>query len=231
MKALIFAAGRGERMRPLTDKCPKPLLTVQGKPLIVWHIINLVRAGITDIIINHAHLGYMIEDVLKDGRQFGASIHYSKEEQALETAGAVAYARDLLGDDPFVGIAADIYCPQFDFTRAKDTLTEIDLWGREYDVNQRDVAWLFLTPNPKHNPKGDFGLKLYCVTNTGDPSYTFSGIGVYRPSIFDGITPGQSAKLAPLLRQYIDTKQVGGELIACPWTDVGTPERLAQLNQ
>src|SRR3954452_16224907 len=114
MKAMIFSAGRGERMRPLTDSCPKPLLEVRGRPLIVWHILNLVRSGITDIVINHAHLGHMIEEALGDGARFGANIAYSSEGTALETAGGIAKARHLLGDEPFVAIAADIFCPYFD---------------------------------------------------------------------------------------------------------------------
>jgi len=132
MKAMIFAAGRGERMRPLTDTCPKPLLQVRGRPLIVWHILNLVRAGITEIVINHAHLGQMIEDALADGRQFGARIAYSPEGTALETAGGIAKARHLLGDDPFVAIAGDVYCPHFDFSAVKDVLEEKDVWGNPH---------------------------------------------------------------------------------------------------
>ena len=115
MKAMIFAAGRGERMRPLTDTCPKPLLQVRGRPLIVWHILNLVKAGITEIVINHAHLGDMIEQTLGDGSQFGARLMYSPEQTALETAGGIATARHLLGEEPFVAISGDIYCPYFDF--------------------------------------------------------------------------------------------------------------------
>ena len=118
MKAMIFAAGRGERLRPLTDHIPKPLLEVRNRPLIVWHILNLVRAGITDIVINHAYLGHMIEEALGDGSRFGAQIVYSAEGEALETAGGVAKARHLIGEDRFVGIAADIYCPHFDFSQA-----------------------------------------------------------------------------------------------------------------
>ena len=129
MKAMIFAAGRGERMRPLTDTCPKPLLQVRGRPLIVWHILNLVRAGITEIVINHAHLGQMIEDALGDGSQFGATITYSAEGTALETAGGIAKARYLLGEAPFVAIAGDIFCPHFDFSKVSDVLEENDVWA------------------------------------------------------------------------------------------------------
>ncbi|WP_025917372.1 N-acetylmuramate alpha-1-phosphate uridylyltransferase MurU [Herminiimonas sp. CN] len=230
MKAMIFAAGRGERMRPLTDACPKPLLKVRGRPLIVWHIGNLVRAGITEIVINHAHLGSMIEDALGDGSRFGARIAYSAEASALETAGGVAQARHLLGPEPFVAIAADIYCPHFDFTQVIDTLAEADMWGQPYAADRRDVAWLYLVKNPAHHPEGDFALNLHTVANQGEPRYTFSGIGVYRPEIFDVIEAGSSAKLAPLLREYAARGQVGGELYRGDWTDVGSVERLAQLN-
>lgn len=230
MKAMIFAAGRGERMRPLTDTCPKPLLKVRGRPLIVWHIQNLVRAGITEIVINHAHLGSMIEEALGDGAKFGASIVYSAEGSALETAGGVARARHLLGDAPFVAVAADIFCPQFDFAQVKDTLAEADMWGQPYPADRRDVAWLYLVKNPAHHPQGDFALNLYSVANEGEPRYTFSGIGVYRPEIFDAIEAGASAKLAPLLREYAARGQVGGEVYGGDWADVGTALRLEQLN-
>ena len=230
MKAMIFAAGRGERMRPLTDNCPKPLLKVRGRPLIVWHILNLVRAGITDIVINHAHLGSMIEDALGDGAKFGARIVYSAEGTALETAGGIAKARHLLGDEPFVAVAADIYCPHFDFGQVKAALEDNDPWGNPHPVDQRDVAWLYLVKNPPHHPNGDFALNSFSIANEGEPRFTFSGIGVYRPEIFDGIVPGESAKLAPILREYASRGQVGGEVYRGNWTDVGTPERLAELN-
>jgi MurNAc alpha-1-phosphate uridylyltransferase len=231
MKAMIFAAGRGERMRPLTDSCPKPLLEVRGRPLIVWHILNLVRAGITDIVINHAHLGHMIEETLQDGSQFGARIAYSAEGTALETAGGIAKARHLLGDAPFVAIAGDIYCPHFNFEQVKEALEDNDMWGNPHPVDARDVAWLYLVKNPPHHPEGDFSLNSFSIGNDGEPRHTFSGIGVYRPEIFDHIMPGTPAKLAPLLRDYAARGQVGGEIYRGDWTDVGTVERLTQLNQ
>ena len=230
MKAMIFAAGRGERMRPLTDTCPKPLLKVRGRPLIAWHIFNLVRAGITDIVINHAHLGHMIEEALGDGSRFGARIAYSAEGIALETAGGIAKARHLLGEAPFVAIAGDIYCPYFDFEQVKTALEDNDMWGNPHPVDRRDVAWLYLVPNPEHNLRGDFALHSFSIANTGETLHTFSGIGVYRPEMFDGVKPGESAKLAPLLREYAARGQVGGDLYRGEWTDVGTPERLTQLN-
>lgn len=230
MKAMIFAAGRGERMRPLTDHCPKPLLKVRGRPLIVWHILNLVRAGITDIVINHAHLGHMIEEELGDGAKYGAHITYSAEGTALETAGGIAKARHLLGAEPFVAVAADIYCPHFDYEQVKDALQDNDMWGNPHPHDKRDVAWLYLVKNPPHHPNGDFALNSFSVANEGEPRYTFSGIGVYRPEIFDAIQPGQSAQLAPILREHAARGQVGGEVYRGDWTDVGTPERLAKLN-
>jgi MurNAc alpha-1-phosphate uridylyltransferase len=231
MKAMILAAGRGERMRPLTDSCPKPLLKVRGRPLIVWHVLNLVRARITEIVINHAHLGHMIEEALGDGSRYGARIAYSAEGTALETAGGIAKARELLGEEPFVALAADIWCPHFDFSQANDTLPDADVWGNPLPLDQRDVAWLYLVRNPAHNPAGDFALNSFSIANEGEPRHTFSGIGVYRPQLFDAIAPGESARLAPLLREYAARGQVGGEVYRGDWTDVGTPERLAQLNQ
>ncbi|HWU97088.1 MAG TPA: nucleotidyltransferase family protein [Oxalicibacterium sp.] len=230
MKAMILAAGRGERMRPLTDSCPKPLLKVRGRPLIVWHILNLVRVGIDDIVINHAHLGNMIEEALGNGEQFGARITYSPERTALETAGGIAKARHLLGDEPFLALAADIYCPHFDFEQAKSALEDNDVWGNPHPADRRDVAWLYLVKNPAHNPKGDFALNSFSIANEGEPRYTFSGIGVYRPSMFDAITAGEPAKLATLLREYAARGQVGGELYRGDWADVGTPLRLDELN-
>lgn len=230
MKALIFAAGRGERMRPLTDNCPKPLLQVRGRPLIVWHVLNLVRAGITEIVINHAHLGHMIEQALGEGQRYGARIVYSAEESALETAGGIAKARHLLGEEPFVAIAGDTYCPHFDFEQVKDVLQDNDVWGNPHPTEKRDVAWLYLIKNPAHHPNGDFALHNFSISNDGEPRFTFSGIGVYRMEIFDSVQPGQSAQIAPILRAYAARGQVGGELYRGDWTDVGTPERLALLN-
>lgn len=230
MKAMIFAAGRGERMRPLTDTCPKPLLKVRGRPLIVWQILNLVRAGITDIVINHSHLGNMIEEALGDGRQFGASVAYSPEAVPLETAGGIAQARHLLGEAPFLAVSGDIYCPHFNFEQVKSALEDNDVWGNPHPVDKRDVAWLYLVKNPDFHPLGDFALNSFSIANDGEPRYTFANIGVYRPEIFDAIIPGQSAKLAPILRAYADRGQIGGEVYRGEWHNVGTPAQLAQLN-
>ena len=230
MKAMIFAAGRGERMRPLTDTCPKPLLKVRGRPLIVWQILNLVRAGITDIVINHAHLGQMLEQTLGDGSQFGARLSYSPEASALETAGGITQARHLLGEEPFVAISGDIYCPHFDFEQVKTVLEDNDLWGNPIPLDKRDVAWLYLVKNPPHHPQGDFALNSFSIANEGSPLYTFGNIGVYRPQMFDGITPGEYAKLGPLIREYAARGQVGGEIWRGDWVNVGTVEQLQQLN-
>jgi len=230
MKAMIFAAGRGERMRPLTDTCPKPLLKVRGRPLIVWQILNLVRAGITEIVINHAHLGHLLEQTLGDGSQFGAQLHYSPETNALETAGGIAQARHLLGEQPFLAISGDIYVPHFDFEQVKTVLEDNDLWGNPLPLNKRDAAWLYLVKNPEHHPAGDFALNSFVIANEGMPMYTFANIGVYRPQIFDSVTPGERVKLGPLLREYVARGQVGGEIYRGPWTNVGTMEQLEQLN-
>ncbi|MCL1887085.1 MAG: nucleotidyltransferase family protein, partial [Betaproteobacteria bacterium] len=230
MKAMIFAAGRGERLRPLTDHIPKPLLEVRNRPLIVWHILNLVRAGITDIVINHAYLGHMIEEALGDGSRFGAQIVYSAEGEALETAGGVAKARHLIGEDRFVGIAADIYCPHFDFSQVKVALEDNDVWGTPHADDKKDMAWLYLVRKPPYYEHGDFALNLFSVSNEGERYFTFSGIGVYRMALFDGIKAGEKAGLGTLLRQYADKGLVGGEVYRGDWTDVGTVERLEMLN-
>lgn len=230
MKAMIFAAGRGERMRPLTDQCPKPLLTVRGRPLLVWQILNLAKAGITDIVINHAWLGHMIEDQLGDGSQFGVTLRYSAEGVALETAGGIANARDLLGDAPFVAVSGDIYCPYFDFEQVKTALEDNDPWGNPLPKEERDIAWLYLVKNPAFHPQGDFSLNNFTLGTLGEPRYTFANIGVYRPEMFDHLQKGQSAALGPLLREYADKGRIGGEVYRGEWHNVGTVAQLDALN-
>lgn len=235
MKAMILAAGRGERMRPLTDTCPKPLLKVRGRPLIVWHILNLVKAGITEIVINHAHLGQMIVDTLGDGSQYGAKLTYSAEEAALETAGGIAKALPLLSDgtEPFIVVSGDIYIPHFNFAECLNTLEDKDMWGNPHPLDQRDVAWLYMVKNPEFHPQGDFSLSLMGLKNEVREDMqrlTFGNIGVYRPEMFAGIQAGTYAKLAPILRDYADRGQLGGELYRGEWHNVGTPEQLAALN-
>ena len=224
MKAMILAAGRGERMRPLTDTTPKPLLPVGGKPLIVWHVENLVRDGFTEIIINHAHLGQQIEAALGDGQQFGAHIRYSPEAEALETAGGIAQALPLLGNDPFLVVNGDIYI-DYDFGRA----TEIGMAMRA----NPDLfsAYLVLVDNPLHHEQGDFALEHSKVKLTGQVMLTFSGVAVYHPDNFRDIERGSKATLAPLLKNLIAYDLVRGEHHRARWVDVGTPQRLAVLNR
>ena len=230
MKAMIFAAGRGERMRPLTDTCPKPLLKVRGRPLITWHVLNLVRAGIKDIVINHSHLGHMIEEELGDGSRYGARIVYSHEPTPLETAGGIANALHLLGDEPFLAVSGDIYAPYFDFEQVLDALKDVDAVGQPIPPEKRDIAWLYLTPNPWHNPDGDFGMTMYTLSNIGAPKWNFSNIGVYRPEMFDGIKAGEVSRLGPLMRKFIDQGRIGGEIYDGPWVNVGTVRQLEELN-
>lgn len=224
MHALILAAGRGERMRPLTDRVPKPLLAVGGKPLIVRHLERLARAGFRNIVVNHAHLGAMIEDALGDGRSYGVSIAYSREGEALETAGGIAYAAPLLGNGPFLVVNGDIYC-DCDFVRLVPRLEAMR------DVVSSPVAHLVLVSNPPHHARGDFALAGATVVNDGRERFTFSGIGVYRPELFAGIRRGSKAQLAPLLRAAADRGAVSGEHYGGRWEDVGTPERLAALDR
>lgn len=218
MKAMILAAGRGERMRPLTDTTPKPLLVLRGKPVAVWVIERLARAGIRQLVVNHAHLGNKIEQALGDGRDFGVEIRYSPEAEALETAGGIANALPLLGAEPFVVVNGDIYC-DFDFGR---------LLRQSLDAR---LAHLVLVPNPQHNPNGDFALDGSKVALDGGPRNTFSGIALYRPEFFGGVTRGAKAKLAPLLTEAIRQGRISGELHPGVWHDIGTPERLAALNR
>ncbi len=225
---MLLAAGRGERMRPLTDRTPKPLLEAGGKPLIVWHIERLARAGITDLVINHAHLGMQIETALGDGGRYGVRIAYSDEGTALETAGGIAYALPLLGDEPFAVINSDIFC-DYDFARLVERAAELQ--------SSSDVAHLVLVDNPPHHQKGDFALSenrvcaLFPFTYPPPVFLTFSGIGVYKPSLFSRIARGSAAPLAPLLRAQINIGRVSGEHHRGIWMDVGTPERLAELDK
>ena len=215
---MILAAGRGERMRPLTDHTPKPLLVVGGQPLIVWHVQRLVVAGFRRIVINHAHLGAQIEAYLGDGAAFGVELVYSPEATALETAGGIAHALPLLGDTPFVVVNGDIWA-DYDFVRL-----------RSNGLATGQLAHLVLVDNPQHNPQGDFALVNGRVLSEGEPRLTFSGIGCYRPDMFAGLAANQPAKLAPLLRSAMQQVQVGGEFHAGRWYDIGTPARLQDMD-
>jgi len=222
MKAMILAAGRGERMRPLTDTVPKPLLTAGGKPLVVWQIERLVRAGIPDIVINHAHLGEQIEAALGDGASFGARIVYSPEPPgALGTAGGIAKALRLLGYPPFVVVNGDVWC-DYDFDQVREIAGRLQ--------QRRQLAHLLLVSNPPHHPSGDFGLAFGRVTEEGDPRLTFAGIGVYQRTLFASVPPGEKAELGALLRAAMREGQVTGEYLRGRWIDVGTPQRLAALD-
>jgi MurNAc alpha-1-phosphate uridylyltransferase len=214
---MILAAGHGVRLRPLTDTRPKSLLAVGGKPLIVWHLEKLARAGVTEAVINHAHLGHMIESELGDGTRFGLAIRYSPEREALETAGGIALALHVLGAEPFLVINADVYS---DFEIS--TLTGLKLGDR--------LAHLVLVDNPAQHPHGDFALETGEVRESGNAMLTFSGIGVYAPRLFDGIPSGAKVPLAPLLRKAMGAGRVSGEHYRGRWHDIGTAERLYALD-
>ena len=228
MNALIFAAGLGERMRPLTDTTPKPLLRVAGKPLIVWHLDKFAALGIEHVVINTSWLAEQFPDVLGDGTRWGLRIHYSLEgPQPLETGGGMWHALQLLGDAPFIAVNGDIWS-NFDYASLPRTPT--------------GDAHLVLVDNPEHNPRGDFALDGDGTMHSeGEQRLTFAGIGVYRTRILDGWhevigaklganeTPPRF-KLAPLLRASMARGAVTGQHHRGRWTDVGTPERLAQLD-
>lgn len=221
MRTMILAAGRGERMRPLTDTCPKPLLPAGGLPLIGWHLRRLAGAGLRDVVINHAWLGEQIERTLGDGSDWGLSIRYSPEAQALETAGGIAQALPLLGDEPFLVINGDIWC---DWNPARARTIAARLEALDW------LAWCVLVDNPDHHPRGDFLLDGGRLADGEAPRLTFSGIGVYRPALFRGVARGTRAPLAPLLREAAARRRAGAERHDGRWTDVGTPQRLAALD-
>lgn len=212
---MLLAAGRGERMRPLTDQVPKPLLEAGGKALIVHLIESLVTQGFRELVINHAWHGALIEQRLGDGREFGASIQYSPEgDEALETGGGIRHALPLLGDDPFVAVNADIWT-DFPFGNLPDAL--------------QSLAHLILVDNPAHHPGGDFTLSGPHVHVGAGARLTFSGIGVYRPELFASLPEG-CFPLAPVLFDACRENRVTGTHYTGAWRDVGTPERLAQLD-
>lgn len=224
MKAMILAAGRGERMRPLTDHLPKPLLTIGEDSLIIHHIKRLKKAGINELVINHAWLGQIIEEKLQDGSEWGVSIQYSAEgPKGLETAGGIANALPLLGNEIFLVINGDIYT-DFDF----HTVFAI----KEIMEDNNRLANLWLVPNPPHNFNGD-----YAISNDGllipknGKNYTFSGIGLYQPKLFKDLKPGNQYKLATLFNQQLINKKISASLFNGCWLDIGTVERLQQLRQ
>ncbi|MHA3903806.1 nucleotidyltransferase family protein [Castellaniella sp. WN] len=243
MRAMILAAGRGERMRPLTDACPKPLLPAGGRPLIAWHLERLARAGIADILVNHAWLGERIEAALGDGRAYGVRLRYSAESPALETAGGIAHALPFFQGQPFLVMNGDVWC-DWDPARAVRLAAA---WPADR------LAHLVLVDNPDHHPEGDFILHADglvaprpdvgsdgaggrgdtppgATPRAPDSALTFAGIGLYRPALFAGTDPDRPAPLAPLLRQAMAARAVDGERHAGKWIDVGTPARLAALD-
>lgn len=212
--AMILAAGKGERMRPLTESLPKPLLQAGGKPLLQYHLEALVRAGAGRIVINHARLGDMIETAFGDGRAYGIEIVYSAEGgEPLETGGGIKNALPLLGPEAFIVVNADIWT-DYDFARLP--------------AEPAGLAHLVLVPNPDHHPQGDFVLKQGMVSAGPGPCFTFSGIGVYRPELFAGCTE-QVFSLAPILRAAAGRDAVSGEIYRGHWLDIGTPDRLGRL--
>ena len=215
MKAMILAAGLGTRMRPLTDKIPKPLLKVGGIPLIVWHIERLAHDGFKEIVINVAHLGDQIMEALGDGSEWGVNIRYSdeQEEGCLESAGGIIKALSLLGDETFLVVNGDIFT-DYEFLEHRKLAGGV-------------LAHLILIPNPDHNLNGDFALDGNKVVD--NKQYTFSGIGYYSPKLFEGIPYGKSSTI-PLLRAAMKEGKVTGELYEGNWLDIGTPERLNLLN-
>lgn len=217
MKAMILAAGRGERMRHLTEDTPKPLLKVAGKALIEYSLEGLVNAGFTEIVINVAYLGQQIRDYCGDGKRWGACIQYSDEgETALETAGGIAKALPLLGEKPFLVVNADILC---DYSLAA--------------LRDKPIDWahLVMIDNPPHHPQGDFCLQADgMLSEQGEPKYTFSGIGVYHPAMFADIQIGQPLKLRPVLNLGMQQQLISGEYFNGLWLDIGTPERLQEIS-
>lgn len=219
MKAMILAAGRGDRMRPLTDTVPKPLLPVGGKPLIVWQIERLAAAGVTELIINHAHLGAQIEATLGDGARHGVCIRYSPEREALETAGGIALALPLLGDQPFLVVSADIYC-ECDYRALLD--------GMRLDADA--LAYLWMVDNPPWHPGGDFALRDGRLHLDGGPKLTYGNFGVFRPELFAGIVPGTKLPLRPLFDAAIPAGRVQGARLDAMWDNLGIPAQLTELD-
>jgi len=216
MKAMILAAGRGERLRPLTDTVPKPLLEVRGKPLIAWHLEALARAGVHNVVINLSWLGEQIRATLGNGSRWGMRIAYSDEGPvALETGGGIHHALPLLGSAPFLLVNGDVYT-DYDLARLR--------------LQSGELAHLVLVGNPSHHPQGDFLLQDGLVSEIGEPRHTYAGIGIYDPELFAGCRPGRFP-LLPLLRKAMAERRLGGEIHAGAWTDVGTAARLADLNR
>jgi len=222
-RALVLAAGRGERLRPLTDLVPKPLLVAGGKSLIQWQVESLARAGFRELVVNHAHLGELIERALGDGSRFGVRIAFSPEAAALETAGGIVQALPLLGTEPFLVVSSDINTA-FDYATLQKPLAEIAA------NPSRTTAHFVLVDNPAWHTAGDMGLTEGRVTRSG-PKLTYGGISVFHPAMFQGIAPGTHVKLFPWAYRFVDEGRVSGERFSGPWDNVGTPEHLADLDR
>lgn len=225
---MVLAAGRGERMRPLTDHTPKPLLEVQGKKLIDWHIDGLLENDFSQLVVNHAWLGEQVVAHLSQAKRTNLNIQFSKELTTLETAGGLRQGMSFMKlDDYFFAINGDVFCPSFPFEKIHNIVQKLR------DSKSKILAYLFLVKNPDHNPQGDFQLEGHLVKDKDaqSSSLTFSGAGIYHQDLFKSIKMGEVAKLAPILRQAMNEDQVLGELLSVPWVDVGTPERLAELNK
>jgi MurNAc alpha-1-phosphate uridylyltransferase len=232
LPCLLLAAGRGERMRPLTDTTPKPLLQIQGKSLLQWHIEALVAANTNRVVINHAWLGEQIELALGNGANWGIQIQYSPEETALETAGGIHQALPLINPEPyFLVINGDVFCPGFPIAAFTSR------FQAHLNSRTKPLAYIALVPNPPQHPEGDFYLQGDHVSDKPitpplqETKLTFSGIGIYHQSLFKDLQPGKAAKLAPLLRSAMAENHVFGEKYSGPWHDVGSPQRLHELNQ
>jgi MurNAc alpha-1-phosphate uridylyltransferase len=224
----LLAAGRGERMRPLTDELPKPLLTIKNKSLLAWHLEALSDAGVQDVVINHAWLGKQIEEALGNGSQFGLNISYSPETRALETAGGIRKALSLLKpNDYFLVINGDVFSPNLPIQQLLGRVSELR------SMPSRPLAHLLMVPNPVQHPEGDFYIKGSQVANEpqdGAEKLTFSGIGLYHQDLFKDLELDVPTKLAPILREAMAKNKVSGEKYTGPWHDVGTPQRLQELN-
>jgi N-acetyl-alpha-D-muramate 1-phosphate uridylyltransferase len=216
---MILAAGRGERMRPLTDHVPKSLLQVGGKPLIFRHLEKLADAGFGTVVINHAHLGEQIEAAIGDGSRWNLAVRFSPEERALETAGGIRNALPLLHEPVFAVVNADVYS-DYDYARLAQAIRH---------MQSESLAHLVLVANPTHNPAGDFFLEGDLVRTGTRDLLTFSGIGAYRAALFEPVAAGRKHALAPLLRAQMAAGKITGEHFRGQWDDIGTPQRLADL--
>jgi len=225
LKAIVLAAGRGERLRPLTDTTPKPLLRAGGKRLIEWQVEALMAGGFTELVVNHAHLGAQIVEALGDGSRYGARIRYSAESPALETAGGIARGLPLLGPEPFLAVSADIYT-RFDYGSLRGVIEDIARRPSER------AAHFVLVPNPDYHPGGDMGLGASGrVTRSAKPWLTYGNISVFHPLHFRGVDPNAAMRLFPWMYEACEAGLVTGELYAGPWDNVGTADQLASLDR